>query len=361
MAYKYKQLASYIENKIISGEIKENTKINSEMDLCKQFDVSRQTVRNAIASLVKGGYLYTVQGKGTFVRNKAACINKSYFCGFGTQLFKNYRIFPNIVAGINDKIKMEQYKLIIDETKDSIVGERKCLESFLLQNIGGLIMEPCKSALPSPNLDLYNKFIQKGIPIIFFNGFRREIDCSYVVVDDEQGGYQAAKHLLSLGHKRIYSFFKYDDQQGMNRWKGVMRAFIEANIPFDENSVFWFGSEDYFYLSQKSENDRFESAIRNAVEQCTAIIAYNDLIAEKILKVLEQLNLKVPDNISLISFDDTDLILDRKITSIEHPSYLMGNKIGESMLRLFKNPNLCIHEVLPCRLIIRNSVKKISS
>lgn len=364
MPYKYAQLEDYLKSRILSDGLKSGDKIDSEADLTRKFGISRQTVRAAIADLVKSGYLYTVHGKGTFVRGAAAQKERSYILGLAPQYFKVYNIFPRIMDGINEQIKGEGYNLILAETQNTFAGERSCLQNFLNRDLDGLIMEPCKTMLPNPNLDLYEEFRRRGLPVLFFNGFRSELDCSYVVADDEGGGYACTKYLLDKGHRKLCAFFKFDDQQGHNRFKGMARALMERGLLPSERHISWFSTEDYplFWEEEEREENRFVGQMLEFAKDCTAVIAYNDFIAVKILKILKKHGIRVPEDISLVSFDDTDITapFGIGITSVEHPGYAMGRELGKGILELLQNPGQSVRQVLPCGLRPRDSVKTLS-
>ncbi len=78
----YCQLRSIIIRKIESGEYREDEKISSELELCKEYNISRPTVRQAISELTNNGYLYKVRGKGTFVAKTKKRIDIKDYSGF---------------------------------------------------------------------------------------------------------------------------------------------------------------------------------------------------------------------------------------------------------------------------------------
>ncbi|MCI1954758.1 MAG: GntR family transcriptional regulator [Oscillospiraceae bacterium] len=362
MAYKYLRLKEDIKSRILSGQLKNGEKIGSEAELSRQYHVSRQTVRGALAELVREGLLYTVQAKGSFVCSEPGRKTKTGLLGFGTELFKRYNIFPNIITGINEVVSTQEYNILICEDQNTLAGERKCLENFLEKNVDGLIIEPCKSMLPCVNLDLYSEFLRRKIPIVFFDGCHPEVGASCVLADDEEGGYQAAKCLLGNGHRDICAFLKFDDMQGYRRLKGAARAFREAGVPVREDRIVWFSTEDYDYFWDTEGKDRrFDPAILNFAETCTAMIAYNDLVAAKALRLFRRQGIRVPQDFSLVSFDDTDLTkpFGVGVTSVPHPSYRMGRTVGEFMVKMLKDPEKKFQSVLPCEIILRDSVRKI--
>ncbi len=364
MAYKYTQIEEYIKSQILSGNLKKGDKIESEAELTEHFNLSRQTIRTAISNLIKEGLLVTHQGKGTFISDGNTSSNRSYLIGFGTSTFNSYDIFPQIVTGINSKIKDKGYHLIISENNNTIAGEYSCLKDFLDKGVDALIMEPCKSYLPTPNLEIYREFENRNIPILFFNGYRLDTDYSYINADDELGGYLATKHLLELGHREICGFFKFDDKQGIYRYKGFIKAYRDFGLPIPEKNIYWFSTEDYInFWENDNEWSRFlNNRIISFLNRCTALVSYNDYVTVRILELLKNEDVHSIDDFSIVSFDDTKLTAfsPNPITSITHPSADMGNELGETVLKLIDNPSSRIQKTLPVNIIVRESSKRIN-
>jgi GntR family transcriptional regulator of arabinose operon len=223
--HKYEMLKSYIMETIKSEKLEHGQKIYTENELADKLNVSRHTVRKAIGALVNEGWLYRQQGKGTFVGNKIAEKDKkTKIIGVITTYMNDY-IFPSIIRGIDSVLSEKGYNIVLLCTYNQHEKERNCLESIQHQDIEGLIVEPTKSALPNPNMDVYNDIVKSGIPLLFINGFNKDIKSSYVIEDDISAGYLATKHLIELGHKSICGIFKIDDIQGHNRFSGFHKDY----------------------------------------------------------------------------------------------------------------------------------------
>ena len=99
--------------------------------------------------------------------------------------------------------------------------------------MGGLIVEGSKTALPNPNLDLYEKLDLAGIPVVFIHGSYGALPGAVCVSDDNfGGGYQLARHLIARGHTKIAGIFKSDDIQGHQRYLGYLTAMRDAGLPY---------------------------------------------------------------------------------------------------------------------------------
>ncbi len=363
--HKYLQIEEYIKAQILKGNFQKNEKIPSETELCEKFNISRHTVRIALSNLSNEGMLYTIQGKGTFVSGKELNEKDTRLIGFGTVSF-DYDIFPKVVASINSLLAPKGYNIIINETKYTLESERKSLEYFLEKNVDALAIEPCKSALPNPNIDLYKEFGRRNIPVIFFNGCRNDLDFSSVIADDNSGSYLATTHLLKLGHRNILGVFKMDDWQGHQRYYGYMRAFRDFGLPLPENNVLWVDANLYEYfwdLENKDTCNSFGEIFDQKLLKCTALIPHNDFIACKALHILESNNMKCPGDFSVITYDYTHLTANYKIplTAVTHPSEKIGIEVGKAMLKQLANPAHRTHVVVPLELMVRESTGPVKS
>lgn len=354
---KYVQLKEFIRNCIESGELAPGKKIYSENELASRFGISRHTVRQAVGEMVNEGWLYRAQGSGTYVcSGKVVKKEKSRIIGVITTYLDDY-IFPGIIKGIDNVLSSQGYSMILSHTDNKVEREAQCISSMLQKNVDGFIIEPTKSALPNPNQKLYQDIIKKGIPFIQINGYYTGQDFSYIIEDDEAGGRMAADHLFGLGHGKIGGIFKVDDIQGHNRYMGVVKAHRERGCTIDESAVVWYTTEDVDTLFDAAG----EGILLKRLSGCTAVVCYNDQIAVKLLDIYKRTGKSVPADISVVSFDDSDLavVSDVKLTSIAHPGGRLGEKAAGGLLDLLRNKTRIIRERMMPQLIERESTGRI--
>jgi GntR family transcriptional regulator of arabinose operon len=349
---KYQMLKEYISDLIVNNILGTGEKIPSENELADRFEISRHTVRQAIGEMTNEGWLYRVQGKGTYVnQNPDAAKQKPGTIAVMTTYLSDY-IFPSIIRGIDSVLSENGYNIVLGCTNNQHGKENQILENFLSQNIAGLIVEPTKSALPNPNTDLYKKIHENNIPILFMHGYYRELDYSYIIENDEMAGYIAAKHLIDLGHKKIGGIFKIDDIQGHLRFAGYQRALKENNIVASDSCVVWYDTDD---ITRKID----EQYLKGMLKQCSALICYNDEIAVKVMDLMRKVKIRIPEDMSLVGFDDSQLAVasETKLTSIAHPKEVLGIEAAKAMIQMICNKEKHENIVMQAELIIRNSTK----
>lgn len=369
METKYNIVKQAIKSKILDGTFQPNQKISSESELMKQFGVSRHTVRLAIGELVNQGWLYREQGAGTFCADRTQAegvmLNKQKNIAIITSYISDY-IFPSIIRGAESYLSEQGYHVSLFSTNNNHSDERKFLERIITQQFDGVIVEPTKSAVPNPNLNYYLNMESNGIPYIMINGYYDEIEPLHIITDDQKGGYLQTKHLLELGHRKILGFFKSDDAQGAKKMKGYIKAHRSLQVPINPKNIITYTTEE---KGTKPLNE-LEYKLSQSGEKPTAIVCYNDELAIQLLEVIRNKNLNIPDDMSMVGYDDSLLaaVTEVKLSTIEHPKSKMGQMAAKMILDLVKHKNesskseVDINSIeLEPKLIVRNSTKELKT
>ena len=204
MAFKYLQLAAQLQAEIARGTFPD--KLPTEQELTRLYSVSRQTVRQALDKLVELGLIEKRQGSGSRVLDRGRS-GGSDRVAVVTSYLNDY-IFPTVLQDIQAVLSRKNYATLLFSTQNKVSNERDILQGLLHQPVGGLIVEGSKTALPNPNLDLYEKLDLAGIPVVFIHGSYESLPGAVCVSDDNfGGGYQLARHLIAPGHTKVTCIF----------------------------------------------------------------------------------------------------------------------------------------------------------
>ncbi len=353
---KYMALYEWIKERIEDQTFKDGDKLISENTLCEKFEISRQTVRHAIGRLEQEGLVDRQRGSGTYIRiDNLQTNDPTMTIGVITTYLDDY-IFPSIINGIEEVLTQKGYSISLGLSRNKVENEKNLLNSLMQKGIDGLIVEGTKSALPNPNLGIYKEFYKKGIPVIFINGYYAELSPNYVVVDDVLGGKIATNYLVSCGHKKITGIFKYDDMQGHKRYKGFQESIYAAGIAIREEDLMWFATDDSKIFDQGNEAETLSK-----LKGVTGVVCYNDEIAIKLIRLLESHSIRVPEDISIVSFDDSNLATMSSvgITSVAHPGKSLGEMATKELLKIIKKEKNKSQKVIKPQLIMRESANKI--
>ena len=350
---KYTDLMNWIREQILSGEFTIGMRLPSENELGKKFSISRQTVRQATSVLESEGLLERRRGSGTYVSATSNSVKKSSSRNIGVVLtYLDDYIFPSIVKGIERVLTKNGYFMQLAFTYNRVEKEAYILDSMIKNNIDGLIIEPSKSGIPYINTDFYQKIKALGIPCIFVHADTNPLMGR---MDDYLLGQSAAEYLIKHGHKNIAGIFKSDDMQGQLRYSGVINALKHHDLLASERNMYWYTTEDIKLI----RNGNLDTEILDRIGNATALVCYNDEMAKTLIDILYKAGKKIPDDISIISFDDLALESTIGLTTFAHPKQELGKIVAVQLLKLLDNPNFNASIKFPPKLIERDSVKTI--
>lgn len=200
---------------------------------------------------------------------------------------------------------------------------------------------------------LLNDVLALKFPVVLMVDWPTEdVPADSVQADTFGGGYAATRHLISLGHRRIACIAApYDNAMNSSRVLGYRKALEEAGIDF---------IDDYFIRGNFHPNSghRAVQTLWRLPEPPSALFVYNDLMAVGVLAGMAAMGLRVPEDVSIVSFDNIELAgyLTPGLTTVEQPTTTMGELACELLLARIDNEELPFeHRVLPTKLIVRHS------
>ncbi len=303
---KYSVIADKLREEIKAGAYAKSGKLPTEYELVSRFKVSRQTVRQAISSLKADGVVYQIQGSGTFISKnvperrgpESAFKNIFVICTYISEY-----IFPSIVRGIESTLNGTGYRIHIAATGNKVDLERKILNDVInLKECDGIIVEGSKTGFPNPNINLYTKIEEMGIPLVFLHCSYQELPNSVVVgMDDRSGGMIAAKKLIETGCKRMLGIFKSDDRQGLLRYAGFSEGVLQSGLALDNIEVRWYTTEDIIDHGMTIDNAMMDVLDRKGID---GVVCYNDQVAAALVRDMTRSGRQVP---KIVSFDDSYL------------------------------------------------------
>jgi len=216
--------------------------------------------------------------------------------------------FANIASIINNEVRKHSYTLVIADSNENIETEKMIVQQFVARNIEGLIIVPCGSAVE--HIEQIN--IQ-GLPLILLDRYFENSNIPFVATDNFEGAVMATKHLLDHGHSFIACI------QGVKKSipnKLRLNGFKET-MQKNGNEDFRIVGDDF-----SVQNGYLETKLMlQWKERPTAIFTLSNTIAMGCLQALKEEKIQVPEDISIITFDDHPYLdfLATPITSIAQP------------------------------------------
>jgi LacI family transcriptional regulator len=256
--------------------------------------------------------------------------------------------FTTIARGVEDTASDAGYMVIFCNTDESFTEETKYLRLLLEQRVDGIILVPALNTHDSVT------YIQNhDTPIVLLDRRVSGVNADTVRCDSELGAYELTRLLLSLGHHQIAVLSgPRGTSTAEDRVTGSLSALDEANLQHSAAQVF-YGS-----FTQESGYEMTRQAMA-ANPKPTAIFAANNFIAIGALKALQDLGVRVPEDVAVVGFDDLPaaMITFPFLTVAAQPAYEMGRKATEILLaRLSKDaPEQFQEIILPAEIVIRQS------
>ncbi len=354
MSAKYVWLAGLLKN-LIEENAGDTFKLPTEAALCQKYGVSRQTVRKALSVLEAEHLIEKRQGSGSYATGLSGRAGKDtvaiLICS------DTEYIYPGVLADLRNTLQEAGFSSTVHVTNNQASAEREILLQLLKNPVRGILSEGCKTVFPTPNHDLYNRLGQMGTSVLFFHGNYANLpDFPSVKDDNYGGGYYLGKYLSSLGHKKIAGIFKADDIQGSERCFGLLSALRDEDIPFCEDCISRFDTAQLDALQKKQDTGFLSEFAQKQLKDATAVVCYNDEIAYWLIKELTYKNLRVPEDISIVCFDNSYLceLSPVQITSLSHKNHEMGVTAAENILKLMKGFSVS-SQTLPWHLSVKRS------
>lgn len=339
----YQQISNDLKQKIIAKTFKSGDQLPTEKELSETYSVSRITAKRALTELEQLGLVSRTRGKGTFVQE----LNKNH-----TKLLKRVLFiipfegmsFGDFTQGLVPALKVENTTVFI--TYASYLKENTADD--IKENFDGLIYYPMYT---EDYLDILLELSLQNFPVVLLDKQIYDLGFPCVSSDNFDGGEQAAQALLALGHKRI-AFVASNDthhpQTTRNRYLGYVKVLKEQGIKFHTTL------DDSLYT---------ESSVLELIhnEKVTGLICENDLVALQTMKTLQDSHFSVPNDISIIGFDDIQAasLSNPPLTTIAQDFIGMGRIAGELLLDWIKSGQTPKDVKVPINLIKRKTTEEL--
>ena len=264
----------------------------------------------------------------------------------------NSNFQSSVVAGIEKEANQKSLNLIISQSQESFEKERANIATMFNSRVDGLLIS---LAYDTANLAHLSMFLDKGIPVVFYDRVMDQKDCACtrVVIDNEQAAYEAVSHLIEQGYKRILLLAgDLRSKVYQDRYLGYKRALAEHHIPFSPEWCL----EDR--LDEGSGRRTVQHMLRMK-ERPDGIFTANDTSAVAVISRLREQGLKVPEDVGVVGFNNVTIsrIFDPALTTVHYPGEEMGEVAASTLIDMIDRDKAIIPKtiVLQHKLVIRKS------
>ena len=253
-----------------------------------------------------------------------------------------------LIGGVEETIRNAGYFMMLYISSDT--GE--IMRHVSTWNVDGLILF---GMLNDDGIRVSEKYKK---PIVCIDTYSLEglKHFTNIGLDDEQGTYDMASYLISQGHKKIA--FLSDNMNGVDlaRLNGYKKALKDAGIKYKETN--------FLKIRPRAEDiDESLEEICKRAPEFTAIMCVSDLYAVTLMSALEDRGIKVPDDISIVGFDDNMLgqLHRPALTTVHQDVKAKGVTAADTLLKQLKGQKTPNQIKLPTRIIVRDTVKNIKT
>ena len=232
--------------------------------------------------------------------------------------------FMSVLAGIEEEARARGYRVMVAQSNERYDKEVAICDSFYKNKVCGIIVSQAKD---TKQYDHFQKLMDNGVPLVFYDRICTGVNCSRVVVDDYMGAYTAVTHLIDTGCKRIAFYGSPMNMEiSKNRYNGYHDALLRH------------GLKELPPLVRICDNRAAAEAITpellNMEDRPDAFFAINDDTAIGILYTAKRMGFDVPDDISICGFTNGDRAkaCDPMLTTVEQRGIAVGEEAANILI-----------------------------
>jgi LacI family transcriptional regulator len=255
--------------------------------------------------------------------------------------------FSLAVRGITDVARQAGFTVILINSGEDVAAEKAAIRTLLSKRVDGLIVSPAKEN----DVEHLREASRSGLPLALLDRGSESLDVDTVIADDWHAAEDVTRQLIARGHRRIAYLTACDTPDHLFR------------TPADINtgSAGLTETESWVYMGAVTpeETRRIATQILEAKNRPTAIIASDSVIGLEVFKVCRGLGLRIPHDLSLVSFHDADWtsVTTPPVTVVRQPVYRLGETAAKLLVeRLNGNRTEAVHVVLRTEVVERASV-----
>ncbi len=261
--------------------------------------------------------------------------------------------FSTVLSGIEGAAYDRGYMLITAQSNEMYEREVKICEMFEKNRVAGVIVSQAKDTKKYYH---FQKLLNKGIPLVFYDRICTGVNASRVVVDDYMGAYNAVSHLIEIGCKRIAYYGTLGSMEiAKNRFNGYKDALLRHKMPIDDSIV--------IICDNRDDAEIMTPRLMEMENRPDGFFAVNDDTAIGILYVVKRMGLRVPQDISICGFTNgqRSIACDPMLTTVEQRGVKVGQEAANILIDQIEGiipKDKVERRIVRTKLIIRGTTKE---
>jgi LacI family transcriptional regulator len=251
------------------------------------------------------------------------------------------------VRGAEDVLAREGYTLVIGNSGEDYAKEESYYKTFKAKRAEGLIIVTCPTLYPPSYL---LRHMMEEMPVVTLNRDYPGLQADTVVADNLEGSYQAVRHLIEAGHRRIGIITgQRNNIASARRLQGYERALTEHQLKCEEELL----QEGHF--SDPGTGYNAAMKLLTMKKPPSALFIFNVRMTMGALKAIHELGMKIPAELALVSFDDEEWFesVRPRISGVAQPAYDLGVRAAEIVMDRIKGKL----PKSPCRKVLKTELK----
>lgn len=357
----YRRVAAALADAIEQGRYAPGARLPAEIDLAAEFEVSRGTLRQALAALRADGFIEAIPGRGSFVTHGTPNRPERRRMVVGVVVPSVAQPYvPDLLSWIEDELHGNGYAMLVGSSGSTREQQAGRVHRILDEGASGLIAYPVDY---EPDPALFAHLGERGFPVVLIDRHLVGLAIDAVLPDNVGGAYAAVSHLADLGHRRI-AFVSTDNLSTTSvaeRLQGYQQALAAHGIPVDDRLICaelpvtsrWPRDASSGVKGHAARIARFLERQRP-----TAVFTLHDYLAADVLEAAAGLGMRVPGELALASFDDDPSAarLTVPLTAVRQPREQLGRLAARLVIeRIEGRRTETARIVLPTQLVVRRS------
>ncbi|KAA8745472.1 GntR family transcriptional regulator [Paenibacillus sp. UASWS1643] len=343
----YQQIQDYIRKFIASENMKPGDRIPTEKELMDRFNVSKITVVNALTGLANEKLIARVPGKGSFVAEGTDAADNAFSESPAVKGGRSSTrmigvIMPTIhdyfairlIEGIEQSLNQEGYRSMIMLTHGNIEKEKDAIRELKALGTEGLLIFPVDEG--NYNEEILGMKLS-GFPFLLIDRYLPGVETHYIAADGRLGVRLAVEHLWELGHRdiAICSDSPLQTVTVQERIDGYIEALKDKEALINPAHMI----TDFKPLSVLKDAEAHPLYRYISNKMVTAYISLNGRLGVQIYQMAKQAGLRIPEDISIVSFDDPTSIVEEFsiFTHVKQFEREMGIRAGNQLLEVIRN------------------------
>lgn len=265
--------------------------------------------------------------------------------------------YPEAVRGISDTVRDHGYNVLLLSSDSKLDREKEALNLLRERLADAMIIVSASGKGGNSHL---RELVRGGTPVAVINRYQNDLDEVHSVhIDNARGMYEAASHLIGLGHRAIACIHapvegRQASRAAIERLQGFRTAMADAGVDVRDEWLFEGpldrGSSWHYTVEMAHE-------LLQSADRPSAIVCTNDYMAMGVLRAAHKLGLSVPNDLAITGHDNipASAFCTPQLTTVQQPMYQAGVEAAKAVLHALASPIPPITVTLPCQLIVRES------